>query len=181
MVRGNVSTRNIIDKHNLGGLVRELIAKGYSFTQIVELIKEKRGITLNRMNISRYMKNITDKRISPQQVRNRLGELRQESITNTNTLLSEFDNLSKDIKGIVERSKIPPDDRLFITSELNSRLKTLKEELIDSKVMQMQVFEAIEVNSKAINDFLVGWSNKLCPDCRKAVAQSVKDYEDSRK
>jgi len=64
---------------------------------------------------------------------------------------------------------------------LNSRLKTLKEELIDSKVMQMQTFEAIEVNSKAINDFLVGWSSKLCPECRKAVAQSIKDYEDSKK
>jgi len=98
MVRGNVSTRNIIDKHSLGGIVRELVAKGNSFSQIVELIKEKRGITLNRMNISRYIKNITDKRISPQQVRSRLGELRQESITNTNTLLSEFDNLSKELQ-----------------------------------------------------------------------------------
>jgi hypothetical protein len=176
-----VSTRNIIDKHGLGGLVREMIARGYSYTEIVEGIKEKRGITLNRMNVSRYMKSITDRRISPQQVRSRLKDIRSESITNTTNLLSQFDSLSKDIKDMVDRSKIPPDDRIIITSELNSRLKNIKDELIDSKVMLMQTYEAIEVNTQAINDFLVAWSGELCPECRKAVAQSVQDFEDSKK
>jgi len=158
-----------------------MIAQGYSYTEIVEAIKQKRGITLNRMNISRYIKNITDKRIQPQQVRGRLKDLRQESITNTTILLSEFDNLSNDIKGIIDRSKIPPDDRLYITSELNSRLKNIKEELIDSKVMLMQTYEAIEVNTKAVNDALIEWSSKLCPVCKKAVSRSVVDFENCRK
>ena len=181
MGRSNTTPRSIIEKNGLGSLIQEMIARGCSYNEIVEVIKEQRGITLSRMNISRYLRTITDKKLHPQMVRSKLKDLRKESISNTNILLSEFDNLSKDIQGIVDRSKIPIDDRLYITSELNSRLKTLKEGLIDGKVIQMQTFEAIEVNSKAINDFLVSWSSELCPECRKVVAQSVQDFEDSRK
>ena len=181
MGRSNTTPRSIIEKNGLGGLVQEMIARGSSYNEIVEVIKERRGITLSRMNISRYLTTIKDQRISPQQCRSKLKDLRKESISNTNILLSEFDNLSKDIQGIVDRSKIPMDDRLYITSELNSRLKTLKEELIEGKVILMQTYEAIETNTKAINDFLTSWSGELCPECRKAVSQSVKDYEDSRK
>jgi hypothetical protein len=181
MVGSNSTPRSIIEKNGLGSLVQEMVARGLSYNEIVEVIKERRGITLNRMNISRYLTTIKDRKITPQQCRSKLKELRKDSITNTNTLLSEFDNLSKDIQGIIERSRIPVDDRLYITSELNSRLKNIKEELIESKVILMQTYEAIEVNTKAINDFLVSWSSELCPECRRAVSKSIKEYEDSKK
>jgi hypothetical protein len=181
MGRSNTTPRSIIEKNGLGSLIQEMVARGCSYNEIVEVIKEQRGITLSRMNISRYLRTITDKKLHPQMVRSKLKDLRKESISNTNILLSEFYNLSKDIQGIVERSKIPPDDRLYITSELNSRLKNIKEELIDSKVGLMQTYEAIEINTKSINDFLVSWSSNLCPECRKAVAISIQEFGDSKK
>lgn len=170
-----------IEVYDLGELVKELVVRGYSYREIVDLIKQDRGITISKMCVSRYVTKHTDDGITPQKLYTHKQELRDTSIANSTSLLNNLNAYHNSIKNTVNDCKLSPQEKQKMLVYLEVQYKNLKDDILNNKVQTIQLFKAINDYDKNFREVLINVSGGLCEKCRKHISGEIVEYENTLK
>ena len=178
MPKGNTKTKSLIHQHNLQETIKELHLRGINYTEICKIIKEKTGIYISRMSISRFINSTIPEDMRSNVITN-MGSIRTRTAENNITLLSDFDLAFNDIISLIETSHLNPVEKGILKKNVINKMKPIRNNIVQSRGELLDIFNALNLTINASNQFLLDVSTIFCPDCRKKVVKAIQDLEKS--
>lgn len=162
-----------IEKNSLGSEIRELRLMGMSYSRIAEEMKEKYGVEMSHMAISRYFNKIDNEHISTHTKPNSndlaISKLYDSNISDVRRLKEELTNLSNTIK--LEKN---PQALKRLSEETISKFHN---ELLTITERTQVLISLMRAHERNMREFLIGVSNCLCSDCTGVLIDHLNKHE----
>jgi uncharacterized protein YwgA len=174
---GMKKRKSIIYSNNLQDTIVELHTRGMNYTEICRVINEKSDIKVNRMQISRFLAQLTPDDIKTNTITN-LSGMRSRTIENNITILNDYDLATNDIITLIETSRLSVVDKGILKKQISAKLKQVRKNFVENRGELLDIFQEVNSTIATSNQFLLDVSKLLCSDCRKKVVKAVQDIEE---
>src|SRR4030042_3128530 len=130
--KGAKKNKSIIYQHNLQDTIVELHSRGMTYAEICRILNDKTGLHINRMQISRYLSNVTPEDMRSNVITN-LSGIRNRTIENNISLLSNYDLAMNDIINFIETSQLNHVQKGILKKQVNTKMKQLRKNIVDTR------------------------------------------------
>jgi intein-encoded DNA endonuclease-like protein len=180
MTKGLHTKQSKVEKHRLGHIILDLLSRGWSYNQIIRDIKVRYDVDISKSAISRFLDKSKD--IKKQKLYSFEQAFKDHSADTIERIKNTLHNIRtsfNDINRLLDSSSLKPIER----SRLKADIKVVRDDMLEEYALiestTLGLMKMMEDNYKAVEGFIIAFSNELPPDYSKRIADLVDSYKQS--